>query len=288
MARNSRTRHCRAVAADAKAWGRAQRPKPCRLATAPELQSAVANKLVLDWSPEQIAGRLKQEYLEDGQMHGSHETIHKGPYIQARGALRKELPKHLRPRRMVRRGKPSSTDGQPRGQVMDAVPISLRPPEVEGRAVPGHWEGDLTTGPKNSHIAALVERRPRFVLPVQTGGKGTAGVVGALVRQVKQLPVGLMATLTWGRGAGLAQPKRFTLATDVAMYFCGPRGPWRRGTNENTNRLLRQYFPKGTDLGGHAQQDLDEVALRPNTRPGKTLGYVTPGDKLYECVAMTG
>jgi IS30 family transposase len=185
----------------------------------------VANKLILDWSPEQIAGWL---------------------YIQARGMLKKEILKHLRSRRMMS----SSTVGQPRGQIIDAVSISLRPPEAEDRAVSGHWEGDLIMGSKNSHIATLVERQSRFVLLVQTDGKYTASVVDALIRQVKQLPVGLMATLTWDRGTELAQHKRFTLATDVGMYFCDPRSPWQRGTNENTNRLLSQYFPKGTDLSG--------------------------------------
>ena len=288
IARNSCKQHYRAIEADAKAWDRAQRPKPCRLAAAPELQTVVASKLILDWSPEQIAGWLKQEYSENEQMHVSHETIYKSLYIQARGVLKKELMKHLRSRRMMRRGKSSSTEGQPRGQIVDAVSIRLRPPEVEDRAVPGHWEGDLISGSKNSHIATLVERRSRFVLLVQTNGKDTTSVVDALIRQVKQLPVGLMASLTWDRGSELAQHKRFTVATDVAMYFCDPRSPWQRGTNENTNRLLRQYFPKGTDLSGYTQQDLDEIALKLNTRPRKTLGFRTPGDKLNEHVAMTG
>lgn len=221
-------------------------------------------------------------------MHVSHETIYKSLYIQARGVLKKELMKHLRSRRMMRRGKSSSTEEQTRGQIVDAVSIRLRPPEVEDRAVPGHWEGDLISGSKNSHIATLVERRSRFVLLVQTKGKDTTSVVDALIRQVKQLPVGLMASLTWDRGSELAQHKRFTVATNVAMYFCDPRSPWQRGTNENTNRLLRQYFPKGTDLSGYTQQDLDEIALKLNTRPRKTLGFRTPGDKLNEHVAMTG
>ena len=288
IARNSHKDQYRAIEADSKAWDQAQRPKPCRLATHSQLQIMVATKLSFDWSPEQIAGWLKHEYPNDINMHVSHETIYKSLYIQARGVLKKELIGHLRSRRMMRRGKTSTTEGQPRGQIIDAVSIKDRPAEVEDRAIPGHWEGDLISGSKNSHIATLVERRSRFVLLVQVDGKDTTNVVNALIRQVQQLPSGLMASLTWDRGTELAQHKRLTVATNVAMYFCDPRSPWQRGTNENTNRLLRQYFPKGTDLSGYSQQDLDEIALKLNTRPRKTLGYMTPGDKLNECVAMTG
>jgi IS30 family transposase len=287
IGRNRQKNDYRAIEADAKAWARAQRPKPCRLATHPTLQATVASKLRLDWSPEQIAGWLKQEYPVDPQMQVSHETIYKSLFIQARGVLKKELMQHLRSRRMMRRGKSSSTEGQPRGQIVDAVSIRQRPPEIEDRAIPGHWEGDLISGAKNSHIATLVERQSRFVVLVQVDGKDTVSVVNALIREVKQLPAGLMASLTWDRGSELAQHKRFTVATDVAMYFCDPRSPWQRGTNENTNRLLRQYFPKGTDLSGYTQKHLDEIALKLNTRPRKTLGFMTPSEKFNQGVAPT-
>jgi IS30 family transposase len=288
IGRNSGKGGYRAVEADSKAWARAQRPKPCRLATQPLLQTLVANKLCLDWSPEQIAGWLKQAYPGDPQMQISHETLYKSLFIQARDVLKKELMQHLRSRRMMRRGKSSSTEGQPRGQIVDAVSIRQRPPEIEDRAVPGHWEGDLISGAKDSHIATLVERQSRFVVLVQVDGKDTASVVNGLIRQVQQLPAGAMASLTWDRGSELAQHKRFTVATEVAMYFCDPRSPWQRGTNENTNRLLRQYFPKGTDLSPYTQQHLDEIALKLNTRPRKTLGFLTPGEKFNQGVALTG
>ena len=287
IGRNSRKSDYRAIESDAKAWARAQRPKPCRLATHPTLQATVASKLRLDWSPEQIAGWLKQEYPVDPQMQVSHETIYKSLFIQARGVLKKELMQHLRSRRMMRRGKSSSTEGQPRGQIVDAVSIRQRPPEIEDRAIPGHWEGDLISGSKNSHIATLVERQSRFVVLVQVDGKDTVSVVNALIREVKQLPAGLMASLTWDRGSELAQHKRFIVATDVAMYFCDPRSPWQRGTNENTNRLLRQYFPKGTDLKEYTQKHLNEIALKLNSRPRKTVGFMTPSEKLNQCVAST-
>jgi IS30 family transposase len=282
VGRNSGKSTYRAIEADANAWSRAQRPKPCRLATQPLLQAAVADKLRQDWSPEQIAGWLKQTYPINTPMQISHETIYKSLFIQARGVLKKELMQHLRSRRMMRRGKSSSTAGQPRGQIVDAVSIKDRPAEIEDRAIPGHWEGDLISGAKNSHIATLVERQSRFVMLVQVDGKDTASVVNGLIRQVQQLPTGAMASLTWDRGSELAQHKRFTVATDVAMYFCDPRSPWQRGTNENTNRLLRQYFPKGTDLSQYTQQYLDDIALKLNTRPRKTLGFMTPGEKFNQ------
>ena len=248
----------------------------------------VANKLSLDWSPEQIAGWLKLGFPDDKSMRVSHETIYRSLFIQARGVLKKELISHLRSRRMMRRGKTSTTEGQPRGQITDAVSIRERPAEVEDRSIPGHWEGDLISGSKNSHIATLVERHSRFVMLVQVDGKDTTNVVGALVRQVKQLPEGVMSSLTWDRGSELAQHKKFTVATDVDMYFCDPRSPWQRGTNENTNGLLRQYFPRGMNLSYYSQQDLDAIALKLNTRPRKILGFMTPGAKLAESVATTG
>ena len=221
-------------------------------------------------------------------MRVSHETIYRSLFIQARGTLKRELISHLRSRRMMRRGKTATTAGQPRGRIIDAVSIRERPAAVEDRAVPGHWEGDLLSGSKNSHIATLVERRSRFVMLVKVKGKDTDSVVGALVRQVKKLPDGLMSSLTWDRGTELAKHKSFTVATDVKVYFCDPSSPWQRGTNENTNGLLRQYFPDGTDLSQVTQQRLNAVAKSMNGRPRKTLGYATPAATLYETVATTG
>ena len=288
ITRNGGRRAYRAVSSDERAWECAKRPKQCVLAGNRKLRRVVAQKLQDDWSPQQIAGWLKCRYQNNGVMRVSHETIYRSLFIQARGVLKKELLSHLRSRRMMRRGKTSTTDGQPRGQIVDAISIRERPPEVEDRAVPGHWEGDLISGSRNSHIATLVERRSRYVMLVRVAGKDTNSVVSALVRQVKALPEGLMSTLTWDRGSELAQHKRFTVATDVSVYFCDPRSPWQRGTNENTNGLLRQYFPKGTDLSPFTQRQLDAIALKLNTRPRKTLGYTTPSVKLAASVASMG
>jgi IS30 family transposase len=288
VARNGGRTHYRAVAAEARAWRRATRPKRCRLARAPVLRAVVAAKLARDWSPEQIAGWLKRAYPHDAPMHISHETIYRTLYVQARGALKKELLAHLRRRHPFRRSRRASTTGQRRGQIVDAVPIAARPASVEDRAVPGHWEGDLLAGAKNSHIATLVERQSRFVQLIKVSGKDAETVLRALTRRVQRLPDGLMASLTWDRGVELAYHKRFTIATDVRVYFCDPQSPWQRGTNENTNGLLRQYFPHGTDLSTVSQAQLTTVARRLNSRPRKTLGYVTPAEKLAETVAMTG
>jgi IS30 family transposase len=282
IARNSGKRRYRASEADSVAWDRARRPKRCRLATNGRLRGLVARKLRLDWSPEQIAGWLAVEYPNHDDMYVSHETIYKSLFIQARGVLKKELVKHLRSRRMMRRAKKASTKGQPRGQIIDAVSIRDRSPQVEDRAVPGHWEGDLLSGTRNSHIATLVERQSRFTMLVKLQGKDTAGVVKALTKQVRRLPVELRKSLTWDRGPELAHHKQFSIATDVAVYFCDPQSPWQRGTNENTNRLLRQYFPHGTDLCGYSQSDLNKIARRLNTRPRKTLGFDTPADRLRD------
>ena len=221
-------------------------------------------------------------------MHVSHETIYRTLYVQARGALKKELIAHLRRPHPLRRSRRYSTASQPRGQIVDAVPIAVRPAAVEDRAIPGHWEGDLLAGAKNTHIATLVERQSRFVQLIKVPGKDTETVVRALTRHVRRLPEGLMASLTWDRGTEMAEHKRFTVATDVAVYFCDPQSPWQRGTNENTNGLLRQYFPKGTDLSTFTQAKLNAIALRMNTRPRKTLGFMTPAEKLASSVAMTG
>ncbi len=266
----------RAAEADAQAWAQARRPKPCRLATSPVLQRIVATKLTLDWSPEQIAGWLKREFPDQSTMRISHETIYRSLFIQARGVLKKELIGHLRSRRRMRRAKGASTVGQTRGQIIDGLSIRARPADVDDRAIPGHWEGDLITGSRNTHIATLVERQSRFTMLVKVPGKDTASVVTALSTQIRQLPSALRRSLTWDRGMELAQHKRLTVATNVQVYFCDPQSPWQRGTNENTNRLLRQYFPNGTVLSGYSQADLNKVALRLNQRPRKTLGFQTP------------
>ena len=221
-------------------------------------------------------------------MRISHETIYRSLFIQARGVLKKELQAHLRTRRKFRRSKKATTEGQTRGQIIDAVSISERPAEVEDRAVPGHWEGDLLTGSKNSHIATLVERHSRFTMLVKVDGKDTNTVVGALKKQVAKLPSELRQSLTWDRGTEMAQHKAFSVATDVQVYFCDPQSPWQRGTNENTNGLLRQYFPHGADLSSYSQRELNKVARQLNERPRKTLGFRTPADTLYDGVAATG
>jgi IS30 family transposase len=277
----------RAAEADTRAWDRTRRPKPCRLATDPTLQSIVASKLALEWSPEQIAGWLKRAFPEQGTMRISHETIYRSLFIQTRGVLKKELLGHLRSRRRMRHAQSASTAGQPRGQIIDGVSIRDRPADVEDRAIPGHWEGDLITGAQNTHMATLVERQSRFTLLVKVPGKDTASVVTALSTQIRQLPSALRRSLTWDRGMELAQHKRLTVDTKVQVYFCDPQSPWQRGTNENTNRLLRQYFPKGTDLSRYSQADLNTIALRLNQRPRKTLGFQTPAAILEAAVAST-
>ena len=287
VARNGGRVKYRAVDADERAWSCARRPKLCRLAESDALCALVAAKLEADWSPEQVAGWLEDAFPDDETMHVSHETIYRSLFIQTRGVLKKELIAHLRVRRRMRRSKRASTAGQTRGHIVDAVSIADRPATVEDRAIPGHWEGDLLTGAKNTHIATLVERTSRFVQLVQLGGKDTATVVQALIREVQLLPAGVMTSLTWDRGTEMAQHRVFTVATDVAVYFCDPQSPWQRGTNENTNGLLRQYFPTGTDLSMYTQGDLNAIALKLNTRPRKTLGFQTPGAILAKSVALT-
>jgi IS30 family transposase len=266
------------------AWQRALRPKLCRLAVHKELQGVVAKQLSLDWSPEQISGWLRVQFPDDETMRISHETIYRSLFIQARGVLKKELVKHLRSNRMMRRSKKASSEGQPRGQIVDAVSIRERPAEVDDRSIPGHWEGDLISGAKNSHIATLVERKSRFIMLVKIDGKDTTSVVSALIRQVQNLPTELRRSLTWDRGMEMARHKDFTVATDVQVYFCDPQSPWQRGTNENTNRLLRQYFPKGTELSGPSQSDLDAIAAHLNERPRKTLGFRSPAEQFQEAL----
>ena len=277
----------RAYDADQQAWNAALRPKRCLFAVNSELRDVVASKLMLDWSPEQIAGWLKAQYPHNESMRVSHETIYRSLFIQARGVLKKELMDYLRSKRRMRRSRHASEHGHSRGQIVDAISIRERPAEAEDRAIPGHWEGDLLAGGKNSYIATLVERHSRFLMLVKVPSKETEAVVAALSEHVRQLPATLRLSLTWDRGLEMAKHKEFTVATDVQVYFCDPQSPWQRGTNENTNLLLRQYFPRGTDLSPITQAQLDQVSLRLNQRPRKTLGFQTPADKLQASVAST-
>jgi IS30 family transposase len=277
----------RAHAADGHAWDSALRPKKCLLAVNRKLRNIVASKLILDWSPEQISGWLKTQYPNDESLRVSHETIYRSLFIQARGVLKKELMDHLRSRRRMRRSQHSHIFRDSRGQIVDAISIRERPAEVEDRAISGHWEGDLLSGAKNSYIATLVERHSRFAMLIKVPSKETEAVVAALSQHVRKLPVTLRRSLTWDRGLEMAKHKDFTVATNVQVYFCDPQSPWQRGSNENTNLLLRQYFPRGTDLSGYSQAQLNQVALRLNQRPRKTLGFETPGRKLQASVAPT-
>jgi len=277
----------RATQADQSAWDRAQRPKRCKLACNRLLSRTVAIKLRLNWSPQQIAGWLKREYPEDERNQVSHETIYRSLFIQARGVLKKELLQYLRTQRVMRRSKHSSLKRNGLGQIKNAVSISERPASVEDRAVPGHWEGDLIGGSKNSYIATLVERHSRYVMLGKVKNKDTESVVTALIKQSKKLPDELYKSLTWDRGKELADHQRFTLETNVEVYFCDPSSPWQRGSNENTNRLLRQYLPRGTDLSLYSQAKLNAVARQLNERPRKTLGYETPAERFNACVAST-
>ena len=287
VARHGGRPEYRANEADDQAWESALRPKPCLLAIHEKLQKMVASKLILDWSPEQISGWLKIQYPDDESMRVSHETIYRSLFIQARGVLKKELMGHLRSKRRMRRSQHSRIFRDSRGQIVDAISIRGRPAEIEDRAIPGHWEGDLLGGSKNSHVVTLVERHSRFTTLVKVPSKDTAVVVAALTRHVRKLPAALRRSLTWDRGLEMAKHKNFTVATNVKVYFCDPQSPWQRGSNENTNGLLRQYFPKRTDLSGYTQSDLDKIALRLNQRPRKTLGFQTPASRLQASVAST-
>ncbi len=273
------------AASDQAAWDRALRAKPCKLACHPSLSRTVSAKLRRKWSPEQIAGWLKRAYPGEVYNHVSHETIYRSLYIQARGVLKKELLEHLRAKRTIRRSRHASLKRNGLGQIKDAVSISERPASVEDRAVPGHWEGDLIGGSKNSNIATLVERHSRYVMLVKVANKDTESVVSVLIKQSQRLPRELYRSLTWDRGKELADHPRLTLATDVDVYFCDPQSPWQRGSNENTNRLLRQYLPRGTDLSVHSQTKLSAIARQLNERPRKTLQYQSPAERFAECVA---
>lgn len=278
----------RASKSDKLAWDRALRPKTCKLAHNRNLIKVITRKLQLFWSPQQIAGWLKLEYPKDECYHMSHETIYRSLFIQARGVLKKELLKCLRSKRVIRRPKKSTMKNKGLGHIPEAISISERPASVEDRAVPGHWEGDLIEGCKGTFIATLVERHSRYVMLAKVKNRTTDEVINALIKQSKKMPTELYKSLTWDRGSELTNHKEFTLATDIKVYFCDPHSPWQRGSNENTNRLLRQYFPKGTDLSQHSQRKLDSVARQLNERPRKTLNYETPADRLNECVATTG
>ena len=286
--RNGGRQRYRATLSDQAAWDRARRPKPCKLADRLALCHTISQKLERKWSPQQIAGWLKREHPDDEGARVSHETIYRSLFVQARGVLKKELLAHLRATRAIRRSRHASLKRDGLGQIKDAISIRERPAAVEDRAIPGHWEGDLIAGSKNSFIATLVERSTRYVMLAKVSGKETQTVVAALASQVQHLPRELRRTLTWDRGKELADHKSLTLATDLDIYFCDPHSPWQRGTNENTNRLLRQYFPKGTDLSIHSQEHLDAVARELNERPRKTLHYLSPAEKFDECVAAIG
>ena len=286
--RNGGLKCYRANLADQVAWDRAHRPKPCKLAVNPALRRIVARKLRCNWSPQQIAGWFKRKYPGDEQKYVSHETIYRSLFVQARGVLKKELQLYLRTNRAIRRSQYASLKRGGADSIKNMVSISERPSSVEDRGVPGHWEGDLTGGSKSSYIATLVERHTRYVMLAKVKNKDTESVVTALIKQSKKLPGELYKSLTWDRGKELADHQRFTLETDVDVYFCDPRSPWQRGSNENTNRLLRQYLPKGTDLSLHSQARLNAIARQLNERPRKTLEFETPAERFNACVASTG
>jgi len=285
--RNGGYDNYRATNADHNAWSNALRPKLCKLYGQPVLCRTIETKLKKKWSPQQIAGWLKIKYSEDESKHVSHETIYKSLFIQTRGVLKKELQRCLRSKRTIRRSKTSTLKGRSLGTIPHAVSISERPASVEDRAVPGHWEGDLIEGCQKTFIATLVERHSRYVILVKLKDKKSDTVIEALIKQARKLPADLYKTLTWDRGSEITNHQKFTLATDIKVYLCDPQSPWQRGSNENTNRLLREYLPKGSDLSVHSQSELNKIARELNTRPRKTLGYITPAAKFNGCVAST-
>ena len=285
LKRNGGRCRYRAHVADQAAWSRARRPKRCKLALNRALASTVAGLLRQQWSPWQIAGRLRREYPHDENRRVSHETIYQTLFIQARGALNKELVQHLRRRRGMRRSRHHTQKTPDHGRIVGAVSIRERPAEAKDRALPGHWEGDLLFGSHNSQIATLVERHSRYVMLVRVKSKDTETVINALIKHAHKLPRELYKSLTWDRGKEMADHKRFSLATDVKVYFCDPQHPWQRGSNEQINGLLRQYFPKGMDLSGIHQNRLNAVARRLNERPRETLEFETPAERFAQCVA---
>jgi len=285
--RNGGRNTYRAAHSDQRAWNCAKRPKSCKLTFNAPLCHWISRKLRLKWSPEQIAGWLKREHPDEEQNRVSHETIYRSLYVQSRGVSKKELQACLRSPRAIRRSRHATQKGLKLRKIKDAVPISARPPEVEDRAVPGHWEGDLIVGSNNSYIATLVERHSRFVMLAKVENKDTQSVITALIKQARKLPKELYKSLTWDRGSEMAGHRKFTMATKIDVYFCDPQSPWQRGSNENTNRLLRQYFPKGIDISGFSQAELSATARQLNERPRKTLQYQTPAEKFEACVAVT-
>jgi IS30 family transposase len=286
--RNGGQTSYRASSAEDAAWKRAYRPKSCKLVDNPVLANVVADKLQVQWSPQQIAGSLKHTFAGNEDYQVSHETIYRSLLVQARGALKKELLVHLRRTRGMRRSRHHTQKTGNHGRIKDTVSISERPAVVEDRAVPGHWEGDLLFRDRNSQIATLVERNTRYVMLVKVASKDTETVINALINKARQLPREIYQSLTWDRGKEMADHKRFTVATDIDVYFCDPHSPWQRGSNENTNGLLRQYFPKGVDIAAYSQDELDEVARKLNERPRKTLEYRTPAEQFSHLVASTG
>ncbi|MEF9978246.1 MAG: IS30 family transposase [Thermomonas sp.] len=288
LGRNDGCQGYRASQADQAAWDRARRPKPCKLILHQALARQVASKLQQQWSPQQVAGWLQRTYPDDMSRQVSHETIYRTLYIQSRGALKQELLAHLRRTRGMRRSRHHTQKTPGHGRIKDTISISERPASAEDRAVPGHWEGDLLFGDRNSQIATLVERHTRYVMLVKVDGKDTETVVNALIKNARRLPKQLYQSLTWDRGKEMAAHRRFTLATDIQVYFCDPHHPWQRGSNENTNGLLRQYFPKGISMSDVSQAELDAVARKLNERPRKTLGYETPTERYRNVVASIG
>src|SRR5215207_4966983 len=279
LKRNYGRSRYRAVSAERKAFEAARRPKLCKLAANERLRRLVTAKLELQWSPQQIARWLRRKFLR-ASMNVSHETIYRSLFIQARNALKKELCAHLRTGRSRRRPHRESTNDT--ASIVEGVSIAKRPAEVDDRAVPGHWEGDLLFGTVNSYIATLVERQTRFCILVKIPSKDTRVVAKALARQMMKLPTHLRKSLTWDRGSEMAGHKQFSIDTDIDVFFCDPRSPWQRGSNENTNGLLRQYFPNGQDVSKYTQAELDQVARRLNGRPRKTLDYRSPAEALNE------
>ena len=288
LQRNGGRRQYRANQADQAAWDRSHRPKTCKLAQNPAAARLVAGKLMKRWSPRQIAGWLKRSYPDDESFQVSHETIYLTLYIQTRGALKKELIKYLRRSRAMRRSRHHTQKTSNHGRITDAVSISERPASVEDRAVPGHWEGDLIIGSKSSQIATLVERNTRYVMLAKVKSKHTETVINALIKQAHKLPSELYKSLTWDRGKELADHQRFTLATDIDVYFCDPKSPWQRGSNENTNGLIRRYVPKGSDIRILPDEQVEHIMDRLNNRPRKSLGYLTPNELLYKRKELTG
>ena len=283
--RNGGRKAYRAALSDQRAWDCAKRPKACKLAFNEPLCRFIARKLRLKWSPQQIAGWLMRRHPDEEQERVSHETIYRSLYVQTRGVLKKELQQCLRSPRAIRRSRHATQKGLKLRKIKDAVPISERPPEIEDRAVPGHWEGDLIVGANNSYIATLVERHSRFVMLAKVANKDTQSVITALIKQARKLPKELYRSLTWDRGSEMTDHVKFTVATKIDVFFCDPQSPWQRGSNENTNRLLRQYFPRGLDISIYSQAKLSAVARQLNERPRKTLQYQTPAERFEQCVA---